>query len=234
MEGKQVRQTKQAKQTEVVAPAQVDQVEQVESTQEATEVSVESFQQICDRMATKLLEASKNLKEAQQDFKQLLRTHQREVKSARKNRRHQGGDASTKKHNPSGFNRETAVPETIVQFLGLESGTVMARTKVTSALYTYIREHGLQNHMVGGKVDKRTIVPDEKLRTLFNLGKDETIEFKTFQTHVSKLYNAEKGKEEVVTQPAPQVATPVATPVVQAKPAVKSSGKATKPAKNNA
>jgi len=208
-----------------ITAAPVEQpVEATETAQDGGEVSVETFQQICDRMANRLAEASKNLKEAQQDYKQLLRSHQREVKSARKNRRHSNTDAS-KKHNPSGFNKETPVPESLVKFLGLQSGVLMPRTKVTSALYSYIKENGLQNHVgANGQVDKRTIVPDVKLRTLFGLGPNETIEFKTFQTHVSKLYNAEKGKEEVAPAPAP----------VEAKPAVKASGKATKTAKTNA
>jgi chromatin remodeling complex protein RSC6 len=223
MEGKQVNKkvSKQQKKTEEVQltpvesvqPSVVVETSQVESTQEGSDVSLESFDQIQTRMATKLGEASKLVKEAMQDFKQLTRVHQREVKSARKNRRNHSNNGEVKKANPSGFNKPTSVPDVLVQFLGLEKGAELPRTKVTSLLYDYIRTNGLQSHMVDGKVDKRTIVPDDKLRGLFGLKKGETVEFKTFQTYVSRLYKevSSTGKEEVVTS-------------VQAAP-VKSGGK---------
>jgi chromatin remodeling complex protein RSC6 len=227
MESKQVKQTKQAKQTkkvEEVAPV-VEATETVQETTEATqeEVSVETYQQVAERVATRDAEVARLLKENAHDHKLMVRLHQREVKYARKNRR-QSANGETRKHAPSGFNKPTLVPETLVKFLGLESGVEMPRTKVTSALYQYVKTNGLQSHMVDGKFDKRTIVPDAKLRTLFGLGKDETIEFKTFQTHVSKLYNAEKvssGKEEVAA-PTP-TPTPATVETKVAKPAAKNT-----------
>jgi chromatin remodeling complex protein RSC6 len=227
MESKQVKQTKQAKQTkktEEVAPVvEATPVETVQETTEATqeEVSVESHQQIQEKLATLSSEMLRLTKEHLHYSKLLARAHQREVKSARKNRRqHAGGE--TKRLNPSGFNKPTLVPESLVKFLGLESGVEMPRTKVTSALYTYVKSNGLQSHMVEGKLDKRTIVPDAKLRTLFGLGKDETIEFKTFQTHVSKLYNAEKAASEASAQLSTSAPAPVEEKKV-AKPAAKAT-----------
>jgi chromatin remodeling complex protein RSC6 len=108
----------------------------------------------------------------------------------------------------------------------------MARTKVTSAIYKYIKENKLQEQPdANGKVDRRTIVPDAKLRKLFGLPEGETIEFKTFQTHVSKLYNAEKesSSSASTSAPAPVVATPA--PVAAS---AKSTGKATRVTKTNA
>jgi chromatin remodeling complex protein RSC6 len=222
MESKQVKQTKQAKQTkkvEEVAPVVEATTETVQETVEATqeEVSVETFQQVSDRVAARDAEIARLQKENLHDHKLMTRLHQREVKFARKNRR-QSASGETKKHAPSGFNKPTLVPETLVKFLGLESGVEMPRTKVTSALYQYVKNNGLQSHMVEGKLDKRTIVPDVKLRTLFGLGKDETIEFKTFQTHVSKLYNAEKvsASKEEVSAPAPVEEKKVAKPAAKA------------------
>jgi chromatin remodeling complex protein RSC6 len=252
MEGKQVSKkvSKQKKTEEVqstsvesVQPAQpVDSVQPLQTAQPAQpvestlegDISLESFDQIHTRMSSRFSEASKLFKEAQQDFKLLTRVHQREVKSARKNRRSQTASGEVKKSNPSGFNKPTVVPDSLVQFLGLEQGAELPRTKVTSKLYDYIRSNGLQNHMVDGKVDKRTIVPDDKLRTLFGLKKGETIEFKTFQTYVSKLYRS--GKEEVSesvsasTSVAASVATSVASSAVPAVQVKATSKKVTKTA----
>jgi chromatin remodeling complex protein RSC6 len=231
MEGKQVSKkvAKQQKKTEEVQsapvveqPVETVQASQAETTQDGGDVSLESFEQVQTRMSTKFTEASKLLKEALQDFKLLSRVHQREVKSARKNRRSHSASGESKKANPSGFNKPTPVPEVLVEFLGLPKGAQEPRTKLTSLLYDYIRTNGLQNHMVEGKLDKRTIVPDEKLRTLFGLKKGETIEFKTFQTYVSRLYK--EGKSEEVKESAP-VAT--STP---AKSSGTTSKKATKTA----
>jgi chromatin remodeling complex protein RSC6 len=248
METKQVKQTKQVKKVEEVQPVQPVQVTSVsvESVQETSEVTqeevvVESFHQVTERLSVRLAEATKALKEAQQDFKLMTRVHQREVKSARKNKR-QHSNGESKRLNPSGFNKPTLVPESLVKFLLLEPGVEMPRTKVTSALYAYVKSNGLQSHMVEGKLDKRTIVPDDKLRKLFSLGKDETIEFKTFQTHVSKLYNSEKvtngfsGKEVVDSTPVTAATTVVATTPVSAsveeKKVVKPTGNTSKTAKS--
>jgi chromatin remodeling complex protein RSC6 len=225
MESKQVKQTKQTKQTkkvEEVAPVVEATTETVQETTEVAqeEVSVETYQQVAERVAARDADIARLQKENAHDHKLMVRLHQREVKYARKNRR-QSSSGEGKARVASGFNKPTVVPETLVKFLGLESGVEMPRTKVTSALYAYVKSNGLQSHMVEGKLDKRTIVPDAKLRTLFGLGKDETIEFKTFQTHVSKLYNAEKVSAEASTSAPAQAPAPVETKV--AKPAAKAT-----------
>jgi len=223
---------------EQVPAAQTEVTEQA-TTEAATETSPttendtsESYEVIVQRIE----ERAKQLKELQglqaKDYKKLSTSHHREVKDARKNRRTQNANKPPKA--PSGFNKPSPVPNELAEFLGVPLGTQMARTQVTSKLYSYIKENKLQNvtNPTTGKVDRRVIVPDDKLRKLFGLNNGDQIQFKTFQTHVSKLYpSKEQAKEQskapadssAVASPAPaapaKAAAPATAPAKTAKPA---------------
>ena len=71
------------------------------------------------------------------------------------------------KNQPHGFAIPTAVSEELCVFMKKEPGSLIARTEVTKALTTYIKEHSLQNPL-----KKRDILPDDVLLKLF--GKTES------------------------------------------------------------
>ena len=68
---------------------------------------------------------------------------------------------------PHGFAVPTMVSEELCVFMKREPGSLIARTEVTKALTTYIKEHSLQDPL-----KKRDILPDATLLRLF--GKTQT------------------------------------------------------------
>jgi hypothetical protein len=92
----------------------------------------------------------------------------------------------------SGLYKPTLVPNKLSDFLGLERGTIMARTEVSKKLYIYIKNQCLQNYIENGKVDKRIIVANKEFADLFGIKKNQHVRFSTLQTLLSKLYNEQK------------------------------------------
>ena len=78
------------------------------------------------------------------DVKKLQKNVNRQVReSTRKNKKRKNADGS--KRPPSGFAKPTLISDSLCQFLGVESGTMMARTEVTKHLTKYIKAHELQD-----------------------------------------------------------------------------------------
>ena len=69
------------------------------------------------------------------------------------------------------------------ELFNIDKDTMLARTVVTKMIYDYIKEHKLQV-----EEDKRKINPDEALTDLFDLKEGDELSFKSFQTHMKKLY----------------------------------------------
>ncbi|AYV79695.1 MAG: SWIB-domain containing protein [Faunusvirus sp.] len=216
----------------VAAPASVQVPAQVAGASAATSATddakkaevkeEEKYDDIQKRMAERQAQISALQKEQAKDQINSCKAHVREMKNAKKNKKTVTGDKKPK--NLSGFNKPSAVPEKLAKFLKLAPGDTMARTAVTREIYKYVREHDLQNTVnpLTQKVDKRIIVPDQTLRDLLSLAPGENIEFKTFQTHVSKLYP--KVAKPVVAA-APAVAATAAVAQVAPTPAASAPAK---------
>ena len=143
--------------------------------------SEQTFETLYNSMLNEVSEAYNTVRTVRSNLKMLERHHKREVKLSRKNRRSHNANKGQKK--PSGFNKPSLVPDSIVSLLNLESGVELPRTQVTKLIYGYIKEHNLQV-----PEDKRTINPDKALRKLFSLNKTDQISFYNIQTHIKKLY----------------------------------------------
>ena len=85
----------------------------------------------------------------------------------------------------SGFNKPKIVPDSICKYLGLEIGTVLPRTRITSQLYAKLKEEKLLD-----TGDQRKIIPNDEVRKLFMMNDDEVIKFESFQHYVARVYSA--------------------------------------------
>lgn len=92
----------------------------------------------------------------------------------------------------SGFTKPTNIPDKIADFLNIDQNTIMPRTDVTKKIYEYIKTNNLQDVN-----DKKKSNTDEKLSKLFDLPLNSVIEFSTFQTLLSKVYNPDKYTSQV-------------------------------------
>ena len=69
---------------------------------------------------------------------------------------------------PSGFTKPMLISDELAMFLGEHAGTEMARTDVSRAINSYIKQNGLCD-----QEDDRKINPDEKLSNLLRLKEKE-------------------------------------------------------------
>lgn len=85
----------------------------------------------------------------------------------------------------SGFNKPKLVPDSICKYLGLDIGTILPRTRITSQLYAKLKEEKLLDIE-----DQRKIIPNDEVRSLFMMQENEVIKFESFQHYVARVYSA--------------------------------------------
>ena len=86
-----------------------------------------------------------------------------------------------KKNNLSGFAVPTKITKELAEFLNLDEDTEISRTDVTSLICKYVKEKNLQN-----PENKKIIIPDDKLKKLFNgyLAETDQLEFFNIQSYL--------------------------------------------------
>ena len=101
----------------------------------------------------------------------------RELKNAQKlaKKKRKSGNRA-----PSGFVKPTRISDNLAAFLSKPKGTELARTEVTREINAYIRKHHLQDPSNG-----RRIIPDNKLRKLLCLTKDDDLTYFNLQKYMS-------------------------------------------------
>lgn len=113
----------------------------------------------------------------------------------------------------SGILKPVALPAEAIVFLkdvGVtipESG-LMRRTELSGAIYDYVKSKTLYKPDPSRETgfDRKVIIPDEKLRKLFSLGKDATLDFSSINSNLAVIYKHAKevaGDAPVVSAPAP-------------------------------
>jgi chromatin remodeling complex protein RSC6 len=136
----------------------------VENVQVAVEVTVDETSAVAKlaEFEAKIQQAAGFLSSIRADYKTLVKTVVRELKSSLK--------ASSKKKKtsgnrpPSGFTKPAPISDELAKFLGKATGTEMARTDVSKELNAYICAKDLKD-----KKNGRFIHPDASLAKLLNL-----------------------------------------------------------------
>ena len=69
---------------------------------------------------------------------------------------------------------------------------IMNRVKFGMKVYTYISKNNLflPDENSESKFNHRIFVPDENIRKLFNLNQDETLDFNSFRSKISIMFNS--------------------------------------------
>ena len=102
-------------------------------------------------------------------------------------------DPEAEKNKPlTGFSKPMNLSLELTQFLGIKPDELMARTNVTKAINSYVKEHSLQN-----PENKRELILDDKLRTIITPKDGETVTFFNLQRYMSPHYKkVEEAKVE--------------------------------------
>jgi len=101
----------------------------------------------------------------------------------------------------------------------------MRRTDLSGAIYDYVKANNLYKPDPSKEsgYDRKVIIPDVKLRTLFTLTPDETLDFSSINRNLAKVYKSARDAAEGVA-PAPVVPAP-APKAAAAAPAAAKKGK---------
>ena len=85
----------------------------------------------------------------------------------------------------SGFAKPTKISDQLCEFMGIDSGTELARTEVTKYIHEYIKKNSLQVES-----NKTLIIPDSNLKNLLALEDELTneIHFFSLQKYMNKHF----------------------------------------------
>lgn len=84
---------------------------------------------------------------------------------------------------PSGFAVPTPISKDLCKFMGKADGAEVARTEVTQYIIGYIREKDLQ-----WKENRKIIKPDDKLKKLLGVEKDDEVTYFNLQKYMNKHF----------------------------------------------
>jgi upstream activation factor subunit UAF30 len=84
---------------------------------------------------------------------------------------------------PSGFAKPSKVTKELCEFMNKTEGTEIARTEVTKALVTYIKENKLENEN-----NSKIIQPDNKLKLLLELEEGQELTYFNIQKYMNKHF----------------------------------------------
>jgi len=84
---------------------------------------------------------------------------------------------------PSGFAKPSKVTKELCAFMNKAEGSEIARTDVTKALVSYIKENKLENSS-----NSKIICPDEKLKNLLILDESQDLTYFNIQKYMNKHF----------------------------------------------
>ena len=129
------------------------------------------------------------MNDVQQKLKLLEKTVKKQLKGLKKE-----VDKSKNKGNrkPSGFAKPSKITKELCEFMNQTEGTEIARTEVTRALISYIKENKLEN-----KQNSKIIEPDEKLKVLLSLEDNQDLTYFNIQKYMNKHFISNKVISEI-------------------------------------
>jgi chromatin remodeling complex protein RSC6 len=116
----------------------------------------------------------------QQQLRVLEKTVKKQMKTLKKDATKNKNKGNRK---PSGFAKPSKVTNELCEFMNKKEGTEIARTEVTRALCSYIKENKLEN-----KDNSKIIAPDDKLKTLLGIEEGQELTYFTIQKFMNKHF----------------------------------------------
>lgn len=126
-------------------------------------------------------------------LQKLIKSVEKDVKKELKNIKREKKMVSPKKRAPSGFAKPTKVTKELCEFMNKPEGSEIARTEVTKALVSYIKENNL---IEINDIGKNSIIPDEKLKSLLGLESEDLncLTYFNIQKYMNKHFYSNKSK----------------------------------------
>jgi chromatin remodeling complex protein RSC6 len=116
----------------------------------------------------------------QQSLKQLEKNVKKQMKGLKKEVVKNKNKGNRK---PSGFAKPSKVTKELCEFMNKTEGTEIARTEVTKALVSYIKENKLENEK-----NSKIIKPDNKLKILLEIDDGDELTYFNIQKYMNKHF----------------------------------------------
>jgi len=176
-------------------------------------VSQLKFEAIYSAMQQKIDSHLAGLKLLRSEAKKLQSAYEGDLNRVRKSKKKRSG-----KFQPTGFIKETTLPNDLADLIGVQHGTKMSTPALTSKLYEVFEQRGSFLEKSNGKRNRRVFVADAEMLRVFGLPKevnDSTdfndmngFNFKTLQKHISRCLKRNAALESTgsaeVTAPVPE------------------------------
>jgi len=106
--------------------------------------------------------------------------------------------------------------------VAITESNLMRRTELSGAIYNYIKANNLYkvHPTKENDFDRKVIIPDAKLRKLFSLKADQTLDFSSINVNLAQIYRRARELLEASNGSASAPA-PAPAPAVAATPAKK-------------
>jgi len=143
---------------------------------EETNTICEQFEEIINNLTL----FKGRINNIQQQIRLLEKNIKKQMKSLKKETNKSKNKGNRK---PSGFAKPSKVTNELCEFMNKKEGTEIARTEVTRALCSYIKEHKLEN-----KENSKIIAPDDKLKLLLGIQEGEELTYFTIQKFMNKHF----------------------------------------------
>lgn len=139
----------------------------------------ELFEQF-DQLVSQLTNMKSQITGIQQNIKQLEKSVKKHMKGLKKEvvkTKNKGN------RQPSGFAKPSKVTKELCEFMNKAEGSEIARTEVTRALVSYIKENKLEN-----TTNSKIISPDNKLKILLGLDDSQELTYFNIQKYMNKHF----------------------------------------------
>jgi len=206
---------------EPVVEVKTDVVDEVE---DADESKRQSLDELLELQSNLIKQATQLMSQAKAMNQQIRRAHNFEVRLQNQRKKVR----KTVVH--SGILKLVALPPEASAFLkavnvALPENNLMRRTELSGAIYDYVKANNLYkpDPSKDSGYDRKVIIPDVKLRTLFSLSADKTLDFSSINVNLATIYRRAKEAAEADGSAVP--AAPAAAKTAAA-PAAAKKGKA--------
>jgi chromatin remodeling complex protein RSC6 len=146
-----------------------------------TESNEELFLQF-DQLITQINLMKSQMSGIQQNIKNLEKCVKKQIKTIKR----ETNKIKTKNkgnRKPSGFAKPSKVTKELCEFMNKEEGSEIARTEVTRALVSYIKDNKLEN-----TINSKIIAPDDKLKLLLGLDDSQELTYFNIQKYMNKHF----------------------------------------------
>jgi chromatin remodeling complex protein RSC6 len=164
------------------APATVSKVEEPAATSttsapgSASEDGVETGEDVIKVLVDKIASLAGIVKDIQSSLKPVLKEHDKLKKVVERIQKKR----DNARKSPSGFAKPNKISDELCDFIGVPHGTEKSRTDITRYINAYVKEHNLNK-----PTNRRVILPDEKLKKIFRMNKEEEVTFFVLQRLIS-------------------------------------------------